>query len=328
MKKTILVTGAAGFIGYHLSKRLCKEEHFVIGIDNLNDYYDVKLKKSRIENINSQNFKFFKIDINDQDSLKKLFSEFKIDRIIHLAAQAGVRYSLENPMAYADSNLSGFINIVELAKSNNVEHLVYASSSSVYGKNEKEKFNENDPTEKMVSLYAATKRSNELIAGAYSHLYGLPVTGLRFFTVYGPFGRPDMAYFKFTESILRNEAIDVFNYGNLFRDFTYIDDIVDGINKIHGVFPNIVGKDGNQYLTEIYNIGNGNPIKLLDFIKELELNLDKRSKKNMVGMQPGDVFKTCADIKKLNNLVGYEPKVDFKEGIKFFIDWFKSYYAT
>ena len=179
----------------------------------------------------------------------------------------------------------------------------------------------------MVSLYAATKKSNELIAGAYSHLYELPVTGLRFFTVYGPFGRPDMAYFKFTESILQNKTINVFNYGNLFRDFTYIDDIVDGINKIHGVFPNIVGKNGNQYLTEIYNIGNGNPIKLLDFIKELELNLEKSSKKNMVEMQPGDVFKTCADIKKLNNLVGYEPKVDFKEGIKLFIDWYKSYYA-
>ncbi len=328
ISKNILVTGAAGFIGYHLSKRLCQEGHLVIGVDNLNDYYDVELKNSRIKNINSKNFKFFTMDINDHVALNRLFIEFKIDRIIHLAAQAGVRYSLKNPMAYADSNLSGFVNILELAHSNNVDHLVYASSSSVYGKNEKVPFSENDRTENMVSLYAATKKSNELIATAYSHLYELPATGLRFFTVYGPYGRPDMAYFKFTESILQDKTIDVFNYGNLFRDFTYIDDIVDGINKIHGVIPEKEGKNGNQFASEIYNIGNGNPINLLDFIKELELNLGIECKKNLVEMQPGDVFKTYADISKFDDLVGYKPKVPFKEGIKFFVDWYKSYYVS
>ena len=324
--KNILVTGAAGFIGYHLIKSLCKDNHQVIGLDNLNDYYDKDLKLLRLKEIKSDAFKFFEADINDEKSLLKIFEEFKFDRVIHLAAQAGVRYSLINPIAYSDSNLSGFTKIIDLAKNFDIDHFVYASSSSVYGKSDKVPFKESDPIEGMVSLYAATKRSNELIASVYSHLYGMPTTGLRFFTVYGPFGRPDMAYFKFTKAIVENRPIQVFNHGNLFRDFTYIDDIVDGISKIHSVIPSKVGNEGNQFASEVYNVGNGNPINLLDFIKELELNLDKSAEKILVDMQPGDVDKTFADIRKLNSAIGYEPKISFKDGIKIFIDWYKTFY--
>ncbi len=324
--KNILVTGAAGFIGYHLIKSLCKDNHQVIGLDNLNDYYDKDLKLLRLKEIKSDAFKFFEVDINDEKSLIKIFEEFKFDRVIHLAAQAGVRYSLINPIAYSDSNLSGFTKIIDLAKNFDIDHFVYASSSSVYGKSDKVPFKESDPIEGMVSLYAATKRSNELIASVYSHLYGMPTTGLRFFTVYGPFGRPDMAYFKFTKAIVENRPIQVFNHGNLFRDFTYIDDIVDGISKIHSVIPSKVGSEGNQFASEVYNVGNGNPINLLDFIKELELNLDKSAEKILVDMQPGDVDKTFADIGKLNSAIGYEPKISFKDGIKIFIDWYKTFY--
>ena len=291
-----LVTGAAGFIGSHVSQRLLKDGHQVTGIDNLNDYYDVNLKQARLDLLQSPLFSFHKIDLADRARMEQLFVSEKFDRVIHLAAQAGVRYSLENPHAYADSNLLGFLNILEGCRHNNVEHLLYASSSSVYGLNRKMPFSTEDSVDHPVSLYAATKKANELMAHTYSHLYGIPTTGLRFFTVYGPWGRPDMALFKFTKAMLEGKSIDVYNHGKMKRDFTYIDDIVEAIIRLQNVLPN----EDHEWSVEsgspatssapyrVYNIGNSSPVELMDYITALEEALGMEAVKNMMPMQPGD----------------------------------------
>ncbi|BDM65188.1 NAD-dependent epimerase [Shewanella sp. NFH-SH190041] len=330
-----LVTGAAGFIGAKVSERLCILGHKVIGIDNLNDYYDVNLKQARLDTLSSfADFHFIKMDLSDRPRIASLFAEEKFDRVIHLAAQAGVRYSLENPMAYADSNLIGHLAILEGCRHNKVEHLVYASSSSVYGLNQKMPFSTCDSVDHPVSLYAATKKANELMAHSYSHLYGIPTTGLRFFTVYGPWGRPDMALFKFTKAIIEGEAIDVYNNGNLSRDFTYIDDIVEGIIRVQDKVPEPnynwtvdVGTPASSSAPyRVFNIGNGSPVKLLDFIAALEDALGIEANKNLMSMQPGDVHATWADTVDLFNEVGYKPKVDVNSGVKRFVEWYKEFY--
>lgn len=330
-----LVTGAAGFIGFHVVQLLCNAGHDVIGIDNLNDYYDVNLKESRLNLLsNLNNFRFSKLDLSDANEIAKLFAEEKFNRVIHLAAQAGVRYSLDNPMAYADSNLVGHLNILEGCRHHKIEHLVYASSSSVYGLNQKLPFSTSDSVDHPVSLYAATKKANELMAHTYSHLYGIPTTGLRFFTVYGPWGRPDMALFKFTKAILEGREIDVYNNGNLSRDFTYIDDIVEGIIRIADVIPQQQpdwtpeqGSPANSSAPyRIYNIGNGSPVKLLDFINAIETSLGIEAKKNMLPMQPGDVHATWAEMDDFFNATGYKPNVSVQEGVQRFVEWYKSYY--
>tara|TARA_S200000501_G_scaffold378327_1_gene440383 strand:+ start:1335 stop:2318 length:984 start_codon:yes stop_codon:yes gene_type:complete len=323
--KNILVTGAAGFIGFHLIKRLCSNNFAVVGIDNINDYYDINLKNDRLRNLEYKNFIFLNHDLSRDDFLDEIFIKHKFDTVIHLAAQAGVRYSIENPLAYGESNLTGFINIIEASRKFKVNNFLYASSSSVYGRNKETPFKESHKTENIVSLYAATKKSNEIIAETFSKMYSLPVIGLRFFTVYGPFGRPDMAYFKFTKSILEGKEIEIFNNGELYRDFTHIDDIVEGIIKILERIEN-TSINNNENLSKIFNIGRGNPIKLTDFIEELEINLNKSAKKIYVEMQLGDVFKTYADIRSLQDFCGYNPKVDFKSGIKDFVNWYLSYY--
>jgi len=333
--KKILVTGAAGFIGYHLSKQLCKNNFNIVGIDNLNNYYDVKLKEDRLEQLNLfDNFKFIKIDLVNKDSIFKLFEQEKFDYIIHLAAQAGVRYSIENPYAYIDSNISGFINILEACRNYPIKHLIYASSSSVYGANVKQPFSENDNVDHPVSLYAATKKSNELMAHTYSDLYKIPTTGLRFFTVYGPWGRPDMAYFSFTKDILEGKEIKVFNNGNLERDFTYIDDIVSAIEKLIDISPNEI-PDWDRIKAEpstsfapyrIFNIGNNQPVKLMDFISTLENLLGKEANKKFLPMQQGDVYSTFADISKLSEVIGYKPTTSIKQGLEKFVDWYMNYY--
>ncbi len=312
----ILVTGAAGFIGYHVSKSLLSQGFEVIGIDSINEYYDPKLKINRLKKLETEeNFIFEKADICDNEKLVEIFKKYKPKKICHLAAQAGVRYSLTNPFAYQKSNLEGFLNILELARNNNIENFVYASSSSVYGGNTKLPFSETDPVEKPISLYAATKRSNELIAYTYSHLYKLPCSGLRFFTVYGPWGRPDMALFIFTKAIFEGREIEIYNDGNMLRNFTYIDDIVDGVIRVL--------KTPKNY--EIYNIGNSRAEKLLDFIEEIENKIGKKAIRKYSSMQPGDVVATVADITKISQL-GYIPKTDIKEGISYFVDWYKEYY--
>jgi UDP-glucuronate 4-epimerase len=326
--KNILITGAAGFIGYHTSKRMCEENNEVIGIDNLNDYYDRKLKNDRLTELQKiKNFKFYECDINNNKKLDNIFKKHNITEVIHLAAQAGVRYSIKNPKAYIDSNLSGFVNILDISKENKIDHFIYASSSSVYGQNKKVPFSEKDSTDNIISLYAATKRSNEFIAHSYSSLFDLTSTGLRFFTVYGPYGRPDMAYYKFTKLILDNAEIEIFNHGDLFRDFTYIDDIIDGVKSISDLNPR-KNKDFDEKNHEIYNIGNGDPVNLLDFIETLERELGTKSEKIFLEMQPGDVFKTYADISKLNKKTGYQPKISFEDGIKEFVDWYKIYHKV
>jgi UDP-glucuronate 4-epimerase len=326
-----LVTGAAGFIGFHLSIALLESGNNVVGVDNLNDYYDPILKKHRLKKINSHanssNFKFFRDDISIKDFTVSLFSEYEFDVVINLAAQAGVRYSLQNPHAYIDSNISGFLNILEGCRNHKVNHLIYASSSSVYGMNIKQPFSTNDRVDYPISLYAATKKSNELMAHSYSHLYNIPTTGLRFFTVYGPYGRPDMAYYKFTKSILNNSKIDVFNNGNMKRDFTYIDDIVDGILKIIQLPP---APKSNPYSTssspyQLFNIGNNNPISLREFIGAIELACGVKANQNLLPMQPGDVPITYAEIDDLQSLSGFKPKTSIKEGIKEFVEWYKQY---
>lgn len=312
----ILLTGAAGFIGYHVSKSLLSQGIEVIGIDNINEYYDPKLKLSRLKKLETEkNFIFEKADICDNDRLIEILKKYKPKKICHLAAQAGVRYSITNPFVYQKSNMEGFLNILELARNGNVENFVYASSSSVYGGNTKLPFSETDPVEKPISLYAATKRSNELIAYTYSHLYNIPCSGLRFFTVYGPWGRPDMALFIFTKAILEEREIEVFNGGNMLRNFTYIDDIVDGVIRVL--------QTPKSY--EIYNIGNSRAEKLLDFIEEIEKNVGKKAIRKYCSMQPGDVVATVADISKINKL-GYVPKTNIKEGIANFVNWYKEYY--
>jgi len=325
-----LVTGSSGFIGFHLTKKICGLGHQVVGIDNLNDYYDIDLKKSRNAALKKiDNFKFFEIDLNDRCNLEKIFLQEDFQRVIHLAAQAGVRYSITNPMSYVHSNLEGFLNILELCKESKTEHLIYASSSSVYGNNNKVPFLETDRVDSPVSLYAATKRSNELMAYSYSHLYKIPCTGVRFFTVYGPWGRPDMAYYSFTNSIIKNKEIDVYNNGELYRDFTFIDDVTEGIIKILESTSDRTENSSSNIATDlhkIYNLGCGKPIKLLDFIEILETQLEKKAKKKFLSMQPGDVYKTYANIDKLKLETGFEPKIPFEQGIKRFVDWYKEYH--
>lgn len=325
----ILVTGAAGFIGYHLCQSLLAKGETVIGIDNLNNYYDVNLKHARLEQLVCQdNFQFFQVDIADRSNITELFATYKPSVVVNLAAQAGVRYSLTHPHAYVDSNLVGFVNILEGCRQTKVKHLVYASSSSVYGANAKIPFATDDPVESPVSLYAATKRANELMAHTYSHLYGIPATGLRFFTVYGPLGRPDMAYFSFTKSILANQEIKVFNHGKMRRDFTYIDDIVEGIIRVinRGVTQPITSARDKVIPHKVYNIGNNQPVYLLDFIKILEKKLGITAKKVLYPMQPGDVRETYADIDELIRDTGFKPKTSLEVGLGHFVDWYCSYY--
>ena len=333
--KKILVTGSAGFIGFHLTKALLKNGFDVTGIDNLNDYYDPQLKTDRLDDLNDfimcsdlgGQYRFLKIDISDTDELKSLFNESGFDIVFNLAAQAGVRYSLENPMAYVQSNLVGFTNVLECCRAHNIKHLVFASSSSVYGMNTKQPFSVGDYTDSPVSLYAATKKSNELMAFSYSHLYKIPCTGLRFFTVYGPYGRPDMAYFKFAEAINAGQPIDVYNNGLMKRDFTYIDDIVEGLLKVMSVVPKDEKsrKSGAKAPFKVFNIGNNNPVNLLDFIETIESKLGKKVKKNMLPMQAGDVPETYADIDDLFLEIGFKPKTSINSGIHDFIVWYKKY---
>lgn len=317
-----LVTGAAGFIGMYAAKRLLEEGHQVVGLDNLNDYYAPALKEYRLAQLTPyDNFKFVKLDLADREGIAKLFKDEQFTHVIHLAAQAGVRYSIENPFAYIDSNLVGMMTILEGCRHNPVEHLVYASSSSVYGMNDKIPFSEDDQVDNPVSLYAATKKSNELMAHSYSKLYKIPTTGLRFFTVYGPAGRPDMAPWLFTEAILKGEPIKVFNHGKMQRDFTYIDDIVEGVIRIHKQPP--IG----EIPYGLFNIGNNQPIELSRFIKAIETACGKEAEKIMLPMQPGDVKRTFADTSRLEDKVGYKPEMEIEEGIARFVDWYKTYYG-
>ncbi|PRD12968.1 NAD-dependent epimerase [Pantoea coffeiphila] len=332
-----LVTGAAGFIGFHVTQRLLDAGHQVIGIDNLNDYYDVNLKKARLELVNNHpEFTFIKIDLADREGIASLFREQRFQRVIHLAAQAGVRYSLENPLAYADANLIGHLNILEGCRHNQVEHLLYASSSSVYGLNRKLPFSTDDSVDHPVSLYAATKKANELMSHTYSHLYGIPTTGLRFFTVYGPWGRPDMALFKFTRAILTGESIDVYNNGEMRRDFTYIDDIAESILRLQDIIPqrdeNWTVETGNPASSSapyrVYNIGNSQPVMLMDYIKALENALGQTATKNMLPMQPGDVLDTSADTSALYKAIGYKPQTAVAEGVARFVAWYRDFYQV
>lgn len=331
----VLVTGAAGFIGAKVCENLLSKGVNVVGLDNINDYYDINLKKERLNSFKfNSNFKFKKLDISNGQYISEFFKEEKFDKVIHLAAQAGVRYSIENPMAYADSNLVGFLNILEGCRHNNIQHLVYASSSSVYGLNEKTPFSTADSVDHPVSLYAATKKSNELMAHSYSHLYGIPTTGLRFFTVYGPYGRPDMAPFIFTKKILNGETIDINNNGDMWRDFTYIDDIVEGVIRITDVIPQknetwtveSGSPASSSAAYSIYNIGHGSPINLMDFITAIESELGIEAKKNFRGMQAGDVYQTYADTQDLFEATGYKPKVGVQEGVANLVRWYKEFY--
>jgi len=320
----ILVTGGAGFIGSHLIIRLLDEGHKVICIDNLNAYYDPKLKEDRLRQFLDK-IKFYKVDITDKEALEIVFLEEKIDKICHLAAQAGVRYSLENPFIYADTNYIGTLNILELAKKYKIKDIVFASTSSIYGMNKRMPFKEDDVVDNPVSIYAATKRGCELLGYSYCHLYGLNFIALRFFTVYGEYGRPDMALFKFTEAILNGKKIDVYNKGKMERDFTYVGDIVEGFLK---AVEKIGVKGKNLDGFNIINLGCGNPVKLMDFISVLEKKLGKKAKKNMMKMQPGDVVKTYADISKARRVLGYKPKVMVEDGVKRFVSWYKGYYGV
>jgi len=331
----ILITGAAGFIGFHLSRKLCDLGFEVVGIDNLNDYYDPELKRARLNELKElSNFKFVHLDLINQKELLKLFDNIKFENIIHLAAQAGVRYSIENPLAYIDSNIVGFIHILEMCRKFPVKHLIYASSSSVYGANVKQPFSESDNVDHPVSLYAATKKSNELMAHTYSNLYNIPTTGLRFFTVYGPWGRPDMAYYSFTKNIFENKPIKVFNNGNLERDFTYIDEIIEGVVNLIDL-PPLPNKNWERQNPDpatsfapyrIINIGNNKPVKLMEFISTLENVIGKKAIKKFVPMQAGDVYSTYADIVRLNKLTGYLPKTNIKTGLSKFVKWYRDYY--
>ncbi len=332
----VLVTGAAGFIGYHTARTLLDRGDQVVGLDNLNDYYDVELKKARIATLEDQaGWRFEKLDLTDQPAMATLFAENGFDRVIHLAAQAGVRYSLENPMAYVQSNLVGHTNVLEGCRHNSVEHLVYASTSSVYGSNRKMPFTVGQNVDHPLSFYAATKKANELMAHVYSSLYGLPTTGLRFFTVYGPWGRPDMALFQFTRKILAGEPIDVFNYGNHRRDFTYIDDVVAGVircvDQVATADPEWQSESPAAATSDapyrIYNIGNQKPVELMRYIEVLEEKLGRTAEKNMLPMQPGDVPDTWADVEDLVHDVGYRPDTPVEEGIDRFVDWYLSYYG-
>ena len=332
----ILVTGTAGFIGFHLAKRLMERGDEVVGLDNLNDYYDVNLKKARLKQLTVHNsFKEIKMSLEDKKGIEKLFVEEKFDKVVNLAAQAGVRYSLENPHAYIDSNIQGFMNILEGCRHNDIQHLVYASSSSVYGANTKMPFSVHHNVDHPLSLYAATKKSNELMAHTYSHLYGIPTTGLRFFTVYGPWGRPDMAMFIFTKAIIEGRPIDVFNHGKMRRDFTFIDDIVEGVIRTldntaqpnrewNGDQPD-PGTSKAPY--KIYNIGNNNPVELMHMIETIEDAVGKKAEKNMMPIQPGDVPATYADVDDLMHDVGFKPATSIEEGVAKFVEWYKGFYC-
>jgi UDP-glucuronate 4-epimerase len=335
--KTILVTGAAGFIGYHLCEKLIKEGYNVVGLDNINGYYDINLKMARLNELgiktvyehkvatgekHADQFHFYKINLENQGQLPLLFKNYNFDSVCNLAAQAGVRYSIEEPMVYVESNIVGFMNLLECMRHYNVKKLVYASSSSVYGNSSQVPFTELDNVDAPVSLYAATKKSNELMASTYSHLYGIETIGLRFFTVYGPWGRPDMAMFLFTDAIINNKPIKVFNEGLLSRDFTFIDDIIEG------VFATLSKESEKARLYEIFNIGNGQPVKLLNFIEAIELQLDMTAQKEMLPMQPGDVYQTWANVDKLNEHYQYKPNTSIEKGVGSFIDWYKKYYKV
>lgn len=335
--KKALVTGSAGFIGFHLSKKLLDQGYQVVGIDNINDYYDIQLKLDRLKELGIgeeesvvfskrcestkyiNQFTFIRIALENNEELDKLFKNEHFDVVCNLAAQAGVRYSLENPRAYVDSNIHGFINILECCRHHNVRKLVYASSSSVYGNSTEVPFRERQNVDNPISLYAATKKSNELMAYTYSHLYGFETVGLRFFTVYGPWGRPDMAMFLFTDAIINDKPIKVFNNGELSRDFTYIDDIIDGIELI-------INSGEQSELYQLFNIGNSSPVQLLEFIKEIESSLSKKAVMEMYPMQPGDVYQTYADVSKLKEQYGYDPKISVRDGVQNFVQWYRTYY--
>jgi len=346
----ILVTGTAGFIGFHLAKRLLERGDEVVGVDNINDYYDVNVKYGRLkesgidigeieyakEILSSKypNYKFIKLNLEDREAIDRLFRDEKFDAVCNLAAQAGVRYSLQNPHAYIDSNIVGFVNILEASRYNDIKHLVYASSSSVYGLNETMPFSTHDNVDHPISLYAASKKSNELMAHTYSHLFNLPTTGLRFFTVYGPWGRPDMALFLFTKAIFEDKPIDVYNYGDMRRDFTYIDDIVEGVVRVIDNppkgNPKWSGKNPDPSSSKapykIYNIGNSSPVKLMDFIEAIEDAIGKKAKKNMLPIQPGDVPATYADVSDLVEDLGYKPQTSVRDGVEAFIKWYREFY--
>ena len=337
MNITYLVTGAAGFIGMHTSLRLLARGDQVVGVDNLNDYYDVTLKEARLARLTSHpDFTFHKLDVADRQGMADLFAREKPQRVIHLAAQAGVRYSLTNPHAYIDANVQGFTNILEACRHNGIEHLAYASSSSVYGGNTKLPFSEHDNIDHPVSLYAATKKANELMAHTYSHLFRLPTTGLRFFTVYGPWGRPDMALFLFTKAILKGKPIDVFNHGKMVRDFTYIDDIVEGVIRVidKPAEPNPQFDPANPDPAtsnapyRVFNIGNNQPTQLMEYISALETALGKTAKKNYLPMQPGDVPATAANTDELDTWVGFKPNTAVPQGVARFVDWYSNYYKV
>ena len=332
----ILVTGAAGFIGSHLALRLLARGDEVVGLDNLNDYYEVSLKEARLARLTGkEGFSFVKMNLEDKEGVESLFAEEKFDKVVNLAAQAGVRYSLENPHAYIESNIVGFTNILEGCRHHQVKHLAYASSSSVYGANEAMPFSVHDNVDHPLSLYAASKKANELMAHTYSHLYGLPTTGLRFFTVYGPWGRPDMALFLFTKAILEGKQIDVFNYGKMRRDFTYIDDIVEGVirvlDKVAEPNPDWEGVSPDPATStapwRVYNIGNSSPVELMDYIKAIEKALDMEAEKNFMPLQAGDVPATSADVQALMDDVGFKPDTLVEEGVKKFVDWYQDYYG-
>ena len=352
----ILITGTAGFIGSHLAKRMANRGDEIVGLDNINDYYDQRVKYGRlqqagiiekieegeaipynkfIQSSSTPNYKFIKLNLEDRESLDELFKKEKFDKVVNLAAQAGVRYSLVNPYAYVDSNIVGFVNLLENCRHYNIKHLTYASSSSVYGLNETQPFSTHHNVDHPISLYAASKKSNELMAHTYSHLYNLPTTGLRFFTVYGPWGRPDMALYLFTKAIIEDKTIDVFNYGEMQRDFTYIDDIVEGVIRVNDNppkgNPKWSGKDPDPSSSKapykIYNIGNNNPVKLMDFIEALERKLGKEAKKNMLPIQMGDVPSTYADVSDLIEDIGYKPQTSIEEGIGKFVDWYIEFFG-
>lgn len=330
-----LVTGAAGFIGFHVSQRLLAAGHQVVGIDNLNDYYDVSLKQARLDqNTQHPDFIFVKMDLADRQAISSLFAEHAFERVIHLGAQAGVRYSIENPHAYAEANLIGHLNILEGCRHHKIGHLLYASSSSVYGLNRKMPFSTDDSVDHPVSLYAATKKANELMSHTYSHLYQLPTTGLRFFTVYGPWGRPDMALFKFTRAMLAGEQIDVYNNGQMTRDFTYIDDIAEAIVRLQDVIPQPDDKwtveagspASSSAPYRVYNIGNSQPTSLMTYIESLEKALGIEAKKNMLPMQPGDVLGTSADTQPLYEAINFRPQTSVEQGVQHFVDWYRRFY--
>ncbi|MCB8778774.1 NAD-dependent epimerase [Planktothrix agardhii 1806] len=325
----LLVTGVAGFVGFHLCQRLLDRRDTIIGIDNLNNYYDVSLKQARLEQLkNRSGFSFKKLDLADREGINQLFAQGNFEQVAHLAAQAGVRYSLKNPYAYVDSNLVGFLNILEGCRHSQIQHLVYASSSSVYGANKKIPFSVEDNVDYPISLYAATKKSNELIAHSYSHLYHIPMTGLRFFTIYGPWGRPDMAMFIFTKAILEEKPIDVFNYGKMQRDFTYIDDIVEGVIRTLDRIPQSGENPQTNAPYKLYNIGNNQPIELLHLIEVLETALGKPAIKNFMPIQPGDVPITYADVDALIQDIDFQPNTSIEVGVQNFVEWYRSYYQV